>query len=158
MKKPTFNDRKWRIIAAAVADTARKVAKVGVFSGQEADGTSLADVLAFQEFGTATIPERRPLRATFETKRAELGRVAEAAAKQVVLHGMPVVKAIGLIGAWGASAVKATITQGDLPPPLAPATVAAKGSSKPLVDTGRLLGAITWAVVDESEARGGVNE
>lgn len=158
MKAPTINDRKWRILAASIVDVGRKVAKVGVFSGVEADGTSLADVLAFQEFGTETVPERRPIRTTFETKRAELARICEAAAKRVVLHGMPVAKAVGLIGAWGASAVKATITESDLPPPLAPATVEAKGSSKPLVDTGRLVGAITWAVVDESEAKGGLNE
>ncbi|HEY1814893.1 MAG TPA: hypothetical protein VGG74_21245 [Kofleriaceae bacterium] len=158
MKSPTFNDKKWRVLAASIVDSARKVAKVGVFSGTEADGTSLADVLAFQEFGTATIPERRPLRRTFEEKRAELVKVCEGAAKQVVLHGMSVARAVGLIGAWGAGAVKATITQGDLPPPLAPATIAAKGSSKPLVDTGRLLGAITWSVVDEADAKGGVGE
>jgi len=156
VKAPTLDDRKWRILAASIADTARKVAKVGVFSGAEADGTSLADVLAFQEFGTATIPERRPLRRTFEEKRAELGKVAEAAAKQIILHGMSVAKAVGLIGAWGASAVKATITESDLPPPLAPATVAAKGSDKPLVDTGRLVNAITWHVVDDSDAEGGI--
>lgn len=32
-------------------------------------------------------------------------------------------------------------------PPLKPATIARKGSSNPLVDTGRLKGAITWRVV-----------
>jgi hypothetical protein len=73
--------------------------------------------------------------------------------KAIVLGAVDVRQGIGMLGAWGAAQVKNTITQTDIPPPLAPSTIAAKGSSKPLVDTGQMLNAITWEVIDTREGR-----
>jgi len=146
------DDFKWRKIAANVASIARRVAKVGVMdgAGAEDDGKSLAEIAAIHEFGApdANIPERSFIRSTFHAKEAELGKLCERVARAIVLDGMSVDQALGIVGAWGAAAIRRTITGTDVPPPLAPATVAAKGSSKPLVDTGRLVNAISWVVGD----------
>jgi hypothetical protein len=51
------------------------------------------------------------------------------------------------LGQQMVSDVNQTVRSGaGVPPPLKPATIARKGSSRPLVDTGRLLSAITWVV------------
>jgi phage gpG-like protein len=144
-----IDDSKWRKIVADVAQIATQVAKVGVLQDgeTEADGMSMVELAAIHEFGTEHVPERSFIRSTFATKQREAATLAERLAKAIVLRGMPIGQALGLLGAWGASAVKATITEGDgVPPPLAPATIARKGSSRPLVDTGRLLASITWEV------------
>ena len=56
-------------------------------------------------------------------------------------------RGLELLGAFAAAEVKKTITAGaGVPPPNAPSTIAKKGSDRPLVDTGRLLGAIQWEI------------
>jgi hypothetical protein len=57
-------------------------------------------------------------------------------------------KAMGLLGAWASGAIKATISQSGDFAPLAPSTVKAKGSSRPLIDSGQLNQSITWVVED----------
>lgn len=144
------DDSKWKQIVAAIATLADARVTVGVLSdGTESDGTSLLEIAAIHEFGApgAGIPERSFIRSTFRDRQREAATMAERLAKAIVLRGMPVKQALGLLGAWGAAEVKRTITSGDgVPPPLKPATIARKGSSRPLVDTGRLLASITWEV------------
>lgn len=55
---------------------------------------------------------------------------------------------LNAIGLTAANAVKATIVGGGDPkwPPLAPETIAAKGSSSSLIDTGQLLNSITYVI------------
>ena len=43
-------------------------------------------------------------------------------------------------------AVRRVLTQAGIAPPLKPATIARKGSSTPLINTGQLRSAITWRV------------
>ena len=54
-------------------------------------------------------------------------------------------QALQRIGIGGADAIKATISAG-VGPANSPMTVYLKGSSKPLIDEGRLRGSITWAL------------
>lgn len=100
---------------------------------------------------TIRIPQRSFIRSTF--KRADVTReMGELCAKLTskVIQGMPLKQALGLLGAWGTAKVKDTIntrqTVGPDPQPNAASTIAAKGSDLPLVDTGRLINAITWLV------------
>ena len=52
---------------------------------------------------------------------------------------------LNTLGAKAAADVKNTIRQG-IPPPNSPETIRRKGSSRPLIDTGQLINAITWIV------------
>lgn len=147
------NDTKWREIAAKVAKIGQYVAKVGIVgpnATQEENGTSLVEIAAVNEFGSrdGTIPERSFIRSTFERQRRAVGKICERLARQIVTKGMDVSQAMSLLGAWGASEVRKTITGGHISPPNAPATLAAKGSSKPLIDTGQLVAGITYEVSD----------
>lgn len=151
MGRVIVDDAKWRKLVAHVAEVATQVAKVGVLQDGSVDegGMSMVELAAIHEFGApgANIPERSFIRSTFAAKQRQAASMAERLAKAIVLKGMPVRQALGLMGAWGAAEVKRTITTGDgVPPPLKPATIARKGSTRPLVDTGRLLASITWEV------------
>ncbi len=111
---------------------------------------SLVQIAAIHEFGNEHVPERAPIRTTFYVRRKqELIDMQTKLARAIVTKGMDGIRALGMLGSWGAAAVKATITEGDgLPPPNAPSTIAAKGSSRPLVDTGLLKNSITYQVVE----------
>jgi hypothetical protein len=105
------------------------------------EGLTVADVGTFHEFGTRTIPQRSFIRAWFDENQefirdtlrkqfapvAQGKRTADVAAERCALAFE--------------GAVKQRIARG-IPPPLAPATIAAKKSSKPLVDTGQLRAAV----------------
>jgi phage gpG-like protein len=132
-----------------------KRVRVGVLSDKGHDGEgsiTLVELAAVHEFGTedGAIPERSFLRSTFDQKREELVRTGEKLIGEVLDGKMEVDRALGLIGAQLASDVKTKITS-SIPPPDKPATVARKGSSTTLIDTGRLRNSITWALDDKSE-------
>jgi hypothetical protein len=149
-------DAPWRKLYKRIEEMHSVRARVGVLSskgGEKAHGNgdaTVVEVAAFHEFGTEHVPERSFIRSTFYSRRAaQLKQKVAEITRAIVAGAIDVRKGVGLLGAWGAGEVKNTITQTDIAPPLAPATVEAKGSSQPLVDTGQLLGSITWEVVDE---------
>lgn len=147
----------WKRILRDVKGLDKFSAHVGILAskgGAEVEGElSLLQIAAIHEFGSrrAGVPERSFIRRTFNTKRDELVKMCTRLCREVITRGMNVEKAYALLGQWGAAEVKKTITEGEgVPPPNAPRTVLAKGSSRPLVDTGRLVGAISYEVVSES--------
>lgn len=145
--------RAWREVRARVAAIGRRHVRAGVVGAAASaahgdSGATNGEIAAYNEFGTRTVPSRSFVRATFR----DPARLAELRALHVRLLGLVVEgrmsldQALGLIGAWSVGAIRATIAGGDFAP-LAPSTVARKRSSKPLVDTGQLAGAVSWVVV-----------
>ncbi len=101
------------------------------------------------EFGSpaAGIPERSFVRATVNAKRGEYALLLSRLVKEIYSLKIDVRQALGILGARAAADMKNRITQGaGIPPPLRASTIAAKGSDRPLVDTGQLVNAISWAV------------
>lgn len=119
---------------------------LGVTIGIHAEeGSELAVIAASHEFGTDTVPERSFLRATLDEQDGAY-REATADAIRSVLDGKRSAQvALERLGLRVVRDVRGKIRSG-LDPALAPATIAAKGSSKPLIDTGRLLRSITYQV------------
>lgn len=152
VSKTTVNDRVWRQLMKKLPGIGKVRVKVGIV-GSNADkehgesGLTVADIWIIHELGApnANIPARAPLRTTFEQKLDELKGMQLKLAKALLNDKMDVQRAFNILGAWGASAIKATIKAG-LPPPLAASTIARKGSSVPLIDTGQLINSVTWAV------------
>lgn len=115
---------------------------------------TMIELAAVHEFGSPKnhIPQRSFIRATFERPETykTLQSMGAKYAKAIVNGKMNAEQALGRIGAWAASQIKATIknrqTTGPDPQELKPATIERKGSTLPLVDTGRLINAITWLV------------
>lgn len=141
-----------------------KVGKVGFFpSAKYEDGTPVAYVAAIQEFGypEGGIPPRSFMRTTMEAQQGEWKAVAKQGAKAVVAGnatGDQVLEAIGLKAAGDIRKTIATIST----PALQESTVAARmraradkktvgNLTKPLVDSGILLGSVTHAVEEPNE-------
>lgn len=120
-------------------------------------GATVAQIAAWNEYGTKTIPERPFIRSTFANREGDLEKVVARLAGHFVEGRVSLSRALDTLGAWGANAIRRTVTSGPgMRPPNSPATIKAKGSARPLVDTGRMLGAVSWEVVDAgTEGRGG---
>lgn len=154
----------WDELRAKAKKLDRMYVKVGILQSKGGEQThpdsdmSLIEIMATHEFGSSDdrIPERRPLRKTFNDGEGprRLADVITKLAKQIITGGMDPVRALRILGTWAVKEVKNTITSEDLPPPLAESTVEAKGSTKPLVDTGLLLNSISFEVVENDSAEG----
>ena len=118
--------------------------KVGFFStARYQDGTPVAAVAAWNEFGTKTIPERPFFRRALA--EAERG-VSNILAKGIETKKMVVGEQLaGRVGAHVQGKIRDSITALK-EPPNAPETVRRKGSSNPLLDTGTLRNSVDWEV------------
>ena len=121
-----------------------KGVKVGFFStAKYEDGTPVAAVAAWNEFGTETIPERPFFRrALAESERG----VSNILAKGIETEKMVVDERFaGLVGAYVAGQVMESIRT-LTSPPNAPETIARKGSTNPLIDSGMMRASVGWSV------------
>lgn len=115
--------------------------KVGFLAGASyPDGTSVASVAAFNEFG---VPSRgQPPRPFFRTmiadKKDEWG---PALGDALSANGGDAHKALELVGEGIKGQLQASIVALESPP-LAPSTIKAKGFAKPLIDTGHMLNSV----------------
>lgn len=130
----------------AIADLEVRVGVLGDGGYHDADLTN-AELLAIHEFGAprAGIPERAPVRTAFDQHERAWQALAAKLLKAVIAERLAPEQALGLLGERAVADMRTTIRAG-LPPPLQPATVRRKGSTTPLIDTGRLLQAIAWEI------------
>ena len=118
--------------------------KVGFFStARYEDGTPVAAVAAWNEFGTETIPERPFFRNALAEAERSVGRILQAGldTKKMVVDE----QLAGRVGAHVQGKIRDSITALK-EPPNAPETVRRKGSSDPLLDTGTLRNSVDWEV------------
>jgi hypothetical protein len=148
-------DRGLEAIRRAVEE-AQGYVKVGVLqeAGQREDGKlSNAEVAFVHEFGAGKVPERSYLRSSFDTHRNAYLAMLKRMVPLIYSRKLSGRQALELMGQRAVADTKARIQSG-LHPALAPATIARKGSSTPLIDTGQLLNSLTYAFVDQSAERG----
>jgi hypothetical protein len=149
-----INDKPLRKLASKLSKGG--YVRVGVLQGSGKASTgnlTMIHLAAIHEFGSPSsgIPERSFIRRTFNDRsvQADLSQLFVKLATAIVTKNITNKQYLNAVGAWGTATIKKTITQGaGVPPPLAPATIERKGSSRPLVDKGRLLNAITWQIVE----------
>ena len=129
--------------------------KVGFFStARYQDGTPVAAVAAWNEFGTKNIPERPFFRnALAESERG----VSNILAKGIDTKKMVVDEQLaGRVGEYVQGKIRDSIIALN-DPPNSPATIARKrkklhgkkgtgGGETPLIDTGAMLDAVSWEV------------
>jgi len=124
------------------------VGKTGYFeTSKYPDGTSVAYVATIHEFGypAGGIPARPTMRPTADQQRqgwAEIMRQGAKAALNGQMTGRDALERLTLKAAGDVSASIAALTT----PALSPRTIARKGFSKPLVDTGLMLRSVTGVV------------
>jgi hypothetical protein len=124
---------------------------VGLFESagtHDRSGASIVEVGSYNEFGTDTIPSRSFIRAWFDEAEAGLRRDFTTLMRSVAEGKRTRAQVLELMGQRMVGQVQARISAG-IDPPNEPATVAAKGSSTPLIDTGVLRAAITYRVGGE---------
>ena len=129
--------------------------KVGFFStARYEDGTPVAAVAAWNEFGTKTIPERPFFRNALAEMEDGIANVIKAGIdpRRMVVED----RLAGRVGEYVAGQVQESITALK-DPPNAPETVARKrkklhgkkgvgGGENPLIDTGFMHDSVTWQV------------
>ena len=141
--------------------------EIGIFADASRDGAvPMLVIAAANEFGAkipkrqarfedldgenpekwVIIPERSYLRAWFDENVDVLQATMERLIGQVVEGKISGRAALETIGGYVVTHVQAYMVELKTPPN-APSTIARKGSSNPLIDTGQLKDAITWRVV-----------
>lgn len=128
----------------------KRVVKVGFPAGkQEADETPVAMVAAVHEFGAPQrgIPERPFLRVAIRKNKDKYHRLNHVNLIKLIKGQTTVDTALSQLGEMAKGDVQQEIRNGDFAP-LKPETVKAKGSSKPLIDSGQMVQSVSWELGD----------
>ncbi|MEO4053378.1 hypothetical protein AAFN87_08050 [Solibacillus sp. CAU 1738] len=125
--------------------------EVGVFGSDDAFYAMIAGVHEYgitirKEKGSIVIPERSFLRSTFDEKQSVWLEFVRKRIPSLVDGQMDARQLLELLGTKMVSDIQKKIKDLD-DPPNAPSTIAQKGSSSPLIDTGGLRKRITYKVV-----------
>ena len=119
--------------------------QVGFFSTSKyPNGQAVTNVAVWNEFGTGSIPERPFFRQAIAGAKRSIGPMIRAS-----LDGRKMAmdrQAAGRIGEFMKDRIQTSITT-LRSPGNAPATIAAKGSSNPLIDEGFLRNSVAWVIV-----------
>lgn len=160
------DDRVWRQImrhaAMQTSQAKESHVKVGVLSddrGRESvgQGVTVIELAAIHEFGApgAGVPERSFIRAAMKRHEKDLERVTAALARKYITGELSLEKALNQLGAVSSAWIKKFIADDQVMPPTGAEQNTRKNrrAGKPddaetttLIDTGRLMNAITWKV------------
>lgn len=120
--------------------------KVGWFeSAHYPGGTSVAHVATIHEFGTSRVPARPFMRPAVADHGGEWVQLIGDGARAAMLGGTSPNAVLELVMLQAAGNVAEKI-QAVTSPPLSPITIARKGHSKPLIDTGQMFQSVTGKV------------
>jgi phage gpG-like protein len=165
MAKPSFKvtdlDKGWKALKDHVIKLSQNGAyvQVGVVGREAAalhkkSSLTVAQIATIHEFGATfrgkhgnliRIPERSFLRATVDEYSGAIQQRATAFGRGVVLMKFTPTQAMSLLGEYVVGLIKQRIANG-IAPANAPSTIARKGSSTPLIDSGQLRGSITYKI------------
>lgn len=111
--------------------------------GSTGELLTVGDIATIHEFGApaANIPQRSFIRGWYDESQAEIRAVLKTELAAVVSGKRTVAQAFERAALRFEGSVKERIRR-HIPPPLKPATIARKGSSTPLIDSGQLRNAI----------------
>lgn len=119
-------------------------------AGQYPDGTMVAEVALWNEFGTRFIPERSFIRSAIDENQGLINAWREEAISKIIAGKWTVEKALDALGFRIQVLVQNKI-RSNVPPPNAPATVAHKTKEgvpqRTLMETELLLRSIKYKVV-----------
>lgn len=111
---------------------------------QEEDGTDICDVAAFNELGTDHIPARPFIRQSVDDNESKINSFLKEEVKDFA-QGKSAEQILKEIGIFQKDLMQDKITSGSFAPN-AESTIKKKGSSKPLVDTGRMRQSVNYAI------------
>lgn len=108
------------------------------------DGTSLAEIAAYNELGTSTIPARPFMKQSFENHEDEL-RAACERVNAALASGRSVEQALDALGVAIKGLVQTEIIDGGFTEN-APSTIKKKKSDRPLIDTGTMRQSVNYVI------------
>lgn len=111
---------------------------------QEEDGTDICDVAAFSELGTDHIPARPFIRQSVDDNESKINSFLKEEVKDFA-RGKSAEQILKEIGIFQKDLMQDKITSGSFAPN-AESTIKKKGSSKPLVDTGRMRQSVNYVI------------
>ena len=127
----------------------KKELQVGIFPDAIDDkGGRIVDYAIANEYGTSKIPERPFMRSTADEKQENWSALMDKIVEGVTKGDLEVERKIGLLGEQMVNDIKEKISS-NVPPPLNPATIKRKGSSRTLIDTGNMRNSITFKITDK---------
>ncbi len=113
-------------------------------SGSEENGASIVDVAVWNEFGTEHMPSRPFMRDTLRNNKDEIKSMLASGMKSMIASG-DAEKTFNMVGSKVKGMVQQEIRDGEFEPN-APSTIKQKGSSHPLIDTGRMRQSVVYVV------------
>lgn len=139
----TSDGKKFEKILKELAD---KQVRVGFQRGEatEEDGTDICDVAAWNELGTVNMPSRPFLRKSVDENEGKINAFLQST-KADLLRGVSAEQVLKEIGIFQKDLIQEKITEGSFAPN-APATIRRKGSSKPLIDSGRMRQSVNYVI------------
>ncbi len=109
-------------------------------------GLSMAQIAAQNEFGTNYIPARPFIRTSFDENRDTINRAIQGEYNKIVAGTSTVKLSLDKIGLYNVGLIQKKIRAIQYPPN-SPATIAAKKSSKPLIDFGQMVQSVRHKTV-----------
>lgn len=153
----TDRDHGLKALVERIGNLSKAAVRVGVLEDKGAEAKSESDesksamtvieVATIHEFGApaAGIPARSFLRGTVDEQMAEIRADQHKIAVAVISGKLDLRRGLDQLGARIAAKIQQRIARG-INPPLNARTIARKGSSKPLINTGQLRSSISWEV------------
>lgn len=133
-------DKGYKQIAINVKGLKHRGVKIGIMGG----GTVL-DYAMYNEFGTSRMPARPFMGTTAERYSKDVVKMVDQLVGNIVDGKSDVERVLSVLGEWYQMKMQQTIRDAKTwAAPNSPETIAQKGSSSPLIDTGRLLGAVRY--------------
>ena len=115
----------------------------------EDDGTDICDIAAWNELGTVNMPSRPFLRQSVDDNESKINAFLKQK-KSDIVRGASAQQVLSEIGIFQKDLIQDKILSGEFAPN-APSTVRKKGSSKPLIDTGRMMQSVNYVIKRKGE-------
>ncbi len=134
------------LVVGIMGDKGNEISKAEHGNGNPRGSRSLTvlDVATFHEFGLG-VPERSFVRAWFDMFQPQARKMITVMLKSVIDGKRTKANALELLGVRFVGELQKFIVTGPFQA-LEPATIRAKGSSKPLIDTGQTKSAVTYRI------------
>lgn len=142
------HDLGFRKIVSNLQDLDNVEIVVGVLrnAGKEKDGTNLVDVAVYNEFGTKRIPSRPFIRIASDEHGDEWQDLSERCVNAIIAGRMGKNQVLNLIGSKAKADIQNVFGDKSKLMPNKQSTINRKGSSAPLIDTGRLRQSINYRI------------
>lgn len=133
-------DKGYKQIALNVRGLKHRGVKIGFIGG----GT-VTEYAIYNEFGTSRMPARPFMGTTADKYGPQVVKLVDQLVGSIVEGKSDIERVLSVMGEWYQMKMQQTIRDAkQWAVPNSPETIAMKGSSSPLIDTGRMLGSVSY--------------